>query len=299
MMNRLRRLGANHASEQSNLDDSASTTSITCRALIGDVVDQLALIPSASVRLIICDPPYNIQLADWDQHTHYADWCVRWLTECQRILLPNGSLALFGGMQYQSEQGGDLLDLIPILRQQLGMRLVNMIIWNYPNGMSAHRFFANRHEEIAWFTNGKNYVFNLDAVREPYDEKTKQAYYRDQRLRKETIDKGRNPTNVWQIPRLHAQSKERTGHPTQKPRALIRRLMLALSNQGDLVVDPFAGSGVTLRVAAELGRQAVGIDRASQLHQYVNHQWRDLPATPWHVNLDCEPASEQSVRRAA
>ena len=111
-----------------------------------------------------------------------------------------------------------IYSIINYMRGNSEMRLVNLIIWNYPNGMSAQRFFANRHEEIAWFAKTKKYYFDLDVVREPYDEKTKALYKMDKRLRHETIDKGRNPTNVWQMPRLNANSKERVGHPTQKPR---------------------------------------------------------------------------------
>ncbi|MFM7366891.1 MAG: DNA methyltransferase, partial [Sphaerospermopsis kisseleviana] len=107
-------------------------------------------------------------------------------------------------------------------------------IWNYPNGMSAHRFFANRHEEIAWFAKTSKYYFDLDAVREPFDEATKIEYLKDKRLRPESVEKGRNPTNVWKIPRLNGNSKERVGHPTQKPRQLIQRIIRSLSYSGSV-----------------------------------------------------------------
>jgi site-specific DNA-methyltransferase (adenine-specific) len=101
------------------------------------------------------------------------------------------------------------------VRQRQLFNLVNMIIWNYPNGMSAHRFFANRHQEILWLTKSPRYFFDLDAVREPFDEATKRAYLKDKRLRPDSVEKGRNPTNVWQIPRLNGNSNERVGHPTR------------------------------------------------------------------------------------
>ena len=107
------------------------------------------------------------------------------------------------------------------MREASKMLLVNLLIWNYPNGMSAHRFFANRHEEIVWFAKSKKYYFDLDSVREPYDEKTKIAYRKDKRLNPDSIEKGKNPTNVWRIGRLNGNSKERVGHPTQKPKELI------------------------------------------------------------------------------
>jgi site-specific DNA-methyltransferase (adenine-specific) len=152
------------------------------------------------------------------------------------------------------------------------MRLVNLIVWNYPNGMSAQRFFASRHEEIAWFARTPRYYFALDRVREPYDEETKRAYKKDKRLRAETIELGRNPTNVWRIPRLSARSEERVGHPTQKPSAIVRRLVRALAPPGTVVLDFFAGSCVTARVAAEEGCHSIvgDVDPSARRH----HAWQ-------------------------
>lgn len=138
--------------------------------------------------------------------------------------------------------------------------------------MSAQRFFANRHEEIAWFAKTKQYYFDLDAVREPFDEETKQAYRRDKRLRPESIEKGKNPTNVWQIGRLNGNSKERVGHPTQKPRDLIRRLMKALSYEGSTVLDFFAGSCVTSSVAIEEKRHSIAVDIDPSIYLFFQKQ---------------------------
>ena len=162
------------------------------------------------------------------------------------------------------------------MRYASDMMLANLIIWNYPNGMSAQRFFANRHEEIAWFVKTKNYYFNLDAVREPYDDKTKQLYRKDKRLNPESVEKGRNPTNVWRIGRLNANSTERVGHPTQKPRAVIQRLIRALSYPGSTVVDFFGGSGITTRVAIEEGRHSVCCDADKAFPGYVSQQTKKI-----------------------
>jgi site-specific DNA-methyltransferase (adenine-specific) len=138
--------------------------------------------------------------------------------------------------------------------------------------MSAQRFFANRHEEIAWFGKTSKYYFDLDSVREPYDEVRKAAYRKDKRLRPESVEKGRNPTNVWQMPRLNGNSKERVGHPTQKPREVIQRLVRALSYPGSVVLDFFAGSGVTTRVAIEEGRHSIACDADPVAHDYLKKQ---------------------------
>ena len=156
------------------------------------------------------------------------------------------------------------------------MLLANLIVWNYPNGMSARRFFANRHGEIAWFAKTKKYYFDLDSVREPYDEKTKEIYRKDKRLNPGTVEKGRNPTNVWQICRLNGNSHERVGHPTQKPRAIIQRLMRSLSYPGSTIVDFFCGSGITTRVAIEEGRHSVCCDNDRSFLRHVSEQVKKI-----------------------
>lgn len=238
-----------------------------------DCMDMLSRLPNESVQLIVCDPPYNIMLADWDKHDNYIDWASKWLLEAERVLRPSGSLVVFGGLQYQGEAGsGDLLSIINHMRHTSKMLLVNMIIWNYPNGMSAHRFFANRHEEIVWFAKSKRYYFDLDSVREPYDEATKKLYRKDKRLNPKSIEKGKNPTNVWQICRLNGNSKERVGHATQKPRAVIQRLIRALSYPGSTIVDFFGGSGVTTRVAIEEERHSICCDTDHMFRDYLSKQ---------------------------
>jgi site-specific DNA-methyltransferase (adenine-specific) len=189
------------------------------------------------------------------------------------VLSDSGNLVIFGGLQYQAEAGsGDLLTLIQDMRVNSKMRLANLIVWNYPNGMSAHRFFANRHEEIAWFGKTSKYYFDLDAVREPFDEKTKAVYMKDKRLRPESVEKGRNPTNVWRMSRLNGNSKERVGHVTQKPKEVIQRIVRALSYPGSTVLDFFAGSGITSRVAIEEGRHSISGDAEPSLFEYFDKQ---------------------------
>ena len=270
-MNAMNRANQNHSSTH-GLDVNTPGTTYHI-ATIADCRDLLSELPDESVQLIVCDPPYNIMLAEWDHHENYIDWTDTWLQEAKRVLLPTGNMAIFGGLQYQGEAGsGDLLSIIHHMRNASNMLLVNLIVWAYPNGMSAHRFFANRHEEIAWFAKSKKYYFDLDSVREPYDEETKQAYRKDKRLNHKTIEKGRNPTNVWQIGRLNGNSKERVGHPTQKPRAVIQRIIRSMSYPGSTVVDFFGGSGITTRVAVEEGRHSICCDNDESFLRHVSQQ---------------------------
>jgi site-specific DNA-methyltransferase (adenine-specific) len=265
-MNRLRKRGLKHRTERAREAPSRTVHAVE----IIDCMDLLRLLPEDSVQLIVCDPPYNLALAGWDRHPDYVAWASGWLREAERVLSPGGSMALFGGLQYQGEAGtGDLLDVLHHLRHHSGLLLFNLVVWHYPNGMSAHRFFANRHEEVALLAKTRDYVFDLDAVREPFDEETKRAYRRDRRLRPESIDKGKNPTNVWQIGRLSGNSLERVGHPTQKPVALIRRLVRALTYPGATVLDFFAGSGVTAVASILEGRHSIVADRDPSLMTYL------------------------------
>src|SRR5215475_12880521 len=180
-MNRLRKQGLAHSSSRAVAASSAGPTAHIIA--VADCLDTLSKIPSASIQLVICDPPYNINVAAWDDHANYVDWAGQWLAEVERVLKPSGNFVLFGGLQYQGEAGsGDLLSLMSWMRHHSPMRLANLIIWNYPNGMGAQRFFANRHEEIAWFASTPKYYFDLDAVRTKLDSKTLDVYKRDKRL---------------------------------------------------------------------------------------------------------------------
>jgi site-specific DNA-methyltransferase (adenine-specific) len=161
------------------------------------------------------------------------------------------------------------------MRKESTMLLVNHIVWHYRSGMSARRFFANRHEDIFWSAKSKKYYFNLDAVRLPFDEASK-LYSRDKRLFPESIDKGKNPTNVWRIPRLNANSRERVVHATQKPIEVVRLPIRALSFPGSVVLDFSAGSGSTTRVAIEENRHSIAADRDPSLNDFLSTQLKNM-----------------------
>ena len=216
------------------------------------------------------DPPYNLDLDSWDSFDNYIDWAKGWLNEIYRVLSESGNCVIFGGFQYQDLRKGDLLEVLHYTRHETELRFVNLVIWYYKNGMSAHRFFANRHEEAVWLSKTSKYYFDLDSVRVPFDDETRELYKKDKRLNPESIDKGKNPTNVWEIGRLNGNSKERVGHPTQKPVELIRRFVKALSFEGSIVLDFFAGSGTTGRVCIEERRHSLLVDSDIKLNDYLD-----------------------------
>lgn len=227
---------------------------------IMDCSDFLKQIPDNSIQLICIDPPYNLALADWDIYGNYIEWASKWLNEAYRVLSDSGSMVIFGGIQFRDAKSGDLIDIIQYIRSSTKFKLINTIIWYYKNGMSAHRYFANRHEEIILLTKTDHYYFDLDAVRIPYTEEQLALALKDKRLNPENTRKGKNPTNVWEIGRLNGNSKERVGHPTQKPVEIVERFIKSLSYPGSVVLDFFAGSGTVGRACIANGRHCLMCD---------------------------------------
>ena len=263
-MNMLRKKGLKHSSAV----DFEIPDKTFHGVFIEDAVEFLKKLPPSSIQLVLIDPPYNLGMAYWDNFEDYINWAKNWLDQIERVLSDNGNFVIFDGFQYQDVRKGDLLEIMHYLRHNSNLRFVNLIEWCYKTGMSAHRFFANRHEEILWFSKTKKYYFDLDAVRIPFDEKTQKIYMRDKRLNPESIKKGKNPTNVWGIERLVGNSSERVGHPTQKPLKAITRLVEGLSYPGSVVLDFFAGSGTTGRVCIERKRHSILVDNDKETISY-------------------------------
>ena len=265
-LNQLKKNGKDHSSVKSKISPAITIHGI----FIQDAVEFLKSLPDSSVDLILIDPPYNLDLDYWDSFENYLDWAKLWLDEVYRVLQDSGNCVIFGGFQYQDLKKGDLLEILHYTRHHTPLRFTNLIIWYYKNGMSAHRFFANRHEEAVWLSKTKKYYFDLDSVRVAYDDESKKLALRDKRLIPENVEKGKNPTNVWEIGRLNGNSTQRVGHPTQKPVDLIRRFVRSLSQEGGIVLDFFAGSGTTGRVCIEENRHSILVDSDRKLHKYLD-----------------------------
>jgi len=220
-----------------------TTHQLTC----DDACAALQKLKTDSIDLIIADPPYNLgknygNNVDLKERTEYHRFTSDWLSEARRVLKPGGSLFCFMGVKY-------IARLYVTLEEELGLTPQGWITWHYTQGIGRKRGFSPRHEDILWFSKGSDATFNLDDVRIP------QKYYR-----KRNNMSGANPGDVWQFSHVHYCAAERLPHPTQKPEALIERIICAASNPGDTVLDPFLGSGTTARVAQVLGRNAIGFD---------------------------------------
>lgn len=216
--------------------------------ICGDAVEELKKLPAQSVSLIATDPPYNLNKDYGTSRDHwdfdgYLDFTRQWLTEAKRVLRDDGSIYVFMGMRYISY-------VYAIMEQELGMTFNSWVTWFYTQGSGKTKGFSPRHDDILLFTKSpKEFVFHLDAVRVP------QKYYRSVNNMR-----GANPGNVWEFSHMHYCNRNRKRHPTQKPEGLFERMVLASSNEGDTVLDPFVGSGTLLRVCQQTGRRGIGID---------------------------------------
>jgi len=231
------------------------------RIIVGDCIEELKLLPEQCVDLVFADPPYNLQLNnelyrpdnsrvdavddDWDKFGSFAAYDTftqDWLSACRRVLKPSGCLWVIGSYHNIFRVGAIL--------QDLGFWVLNDVVWRKTNPMPNFRGrrFTNAHETMIWASMGPKarYTFNYEAMK---------ALNEDLQMRSD-----------WLFPicsgaeRLREECGRKT-HPTQKPEALLHRILLASSQEGDLVLDPFLGSGTTAVAAKRLGRSFVGIER--------------------------------------
>ena len=215
--------------------------------LLGDALEVLPSLAPQSVDLIIADPPYNLEKNYGNNHDvlgfeEYLEFSRRWIQEACRVLKPTGSIYVFMGFRFISY-------VFSILDREMNMHFNNWICWHYTQGIGKTRGFSPRHDDILAFSRSSKFTFNLDAVRVP------QKYFRDRNNMR-----GANPGDVWTFSHVHYCNGNRQNHPTQKPEGLIERMVLAMSNEGDTVLDPFLGSGTTARVCQQLKRRCIGIE---------------------------------------
>ena len=223
-----------------------------------DFFDGVARLADASVDLVIADPPYGLGKdygndSDRRSGEEYLAFSRRWIDAVLPKLKANGSLYVFLTWQYAPE-------VFSYLKTRLLM--VNEIIWDrrVPSMGGSTRKFSSVHDNIGFFVNSRDYHFDVDAVRIPYDAETKKARSRSIFVGKKWLEQGYNPKDVWSVSRLHRQHAEREDHPTQKPLEIIERMVLASCPTGGIVLDPFMGSGTSAAAAIRHGRRFVGFE---------------------------------------
>jgi adenine-specific DNA-methyltransferase len=226
--------------------------------LRGDALDNLNRMDSESVDLVFADPPYNIG-KDFDglkenwTESDYLGWAFRWISECHRVLKPCGTFYLMNSTENMPHFD---------LKCRAFFTVKSRIVWHYDSsGVQAKRYFGSLYEPMLMLTkHAEKYTFNYTDIR--VEAKTgatrKLIDYRKNPPQPYNIWKV--PGNVWTFPRVRFKMKEYENHPTQKPEALLERIIRVSSNPGDTVLDPFAGSFTTCAVARKLGRKSIGIE---------------------------------------
>jgi len=231
----------------------------------GDTADLLRRMPAGSAQLVVTSPPYNIDKPyeraagmTLDAYVAAQDAVI---AECVRLLRPGGSLCWQVGNHVHKE-GIVPLDVLlwPCFARHAALTLRNRVVWHFEHGLHCRRRFSGRYEVILWFTKGDDYAFDLDPLRVPQKYPGKRAW-KGKRVGEYTGHPlGKNPGDVWIFPNVKANHVEKTTHPCQVPVELVERFVLAVTQPGDLVVDPYLGVGTTACAAVLHGRRAAGAD---------------------------------------
>ena len=244
------------------------------RVFCEDALQGMSRIPNASVDLLIADPPYGLGKdygndSDKLSADEYLRWTKKWVDIALPKLKPNGSFYIFLTWRYSPE-------IFMMLKQR--MTMINEIIWDrrVPSMGGSTRRFSSVHDTIGFFVKAKDYFFDLDAIRIPYDAETKKARSRSIFVGAKWLELGYNPKDVWSVSRLHREHRERANHPTQKPLEIVERIVKASSPPGGVVLDPFLGSGTTAVAAKRCGRNFIGFELNSEYCALIENRLAEL-----------------------
>ncbi len=256
--------------------------------IAGDSIKILSRLTEPVADLIFADPPFNIGYKydvyeDRKQYDEYYDWTEKWMKICvEKALKPTGSFWVAIGDEYAAE--------VRVIARKLGLTLRNWVIWHYTFGQSTKRKFARSHAHLFyWVKDPKKFTFNDMAVRIP---SARQTTYGDSRAN----PNGKVPDDVWSFSRVCGTFHERVKwHPCQMPERLLERVVKVSANPGELVLDPFSGSGTTCVAAARLKRQYVGIDLSAK---YVSNAKKRIADTLAGLRKGTEIAENPATLRA-
>mgnify|MGYP006426485137 FL=1 len=239
-----------------------------------DCIKGMSMIPKELIDLTITSPPYNIgkEYEEISALDDYILWCENWIKEIHRITKENGAFWLNLGYLIVPEKGHSVP--IPyLLWDKTPFFFLQEIVWNYAAGVACRKTYSPRNEKLLWYVkNLKNYTFNLDDVRDPnvkYPNQKKNGKLRCNPL-------GKNPTDVWQIKKVtsgkNRSSAERTPHPAQFPLEMVERIIKSSSNEGELILDPFMGSGSTAECALRNNRFVIGFELNKEYVSYAQQR---------------------------
>ncbi len=219
---------------------------------------------NASMQLIVASPPYNIgKIYESRRITmdSYLESQRKIIEECVRVLHPRGSICWQVGNHITNSGEIVPLDiaLYPVFKR-FELKLRNRIIWHFGHGLHCSKRLSGRHETFLWFTRTDDYVFNLDSIRVPAKYPNKKSFKGPNKGQLSSNPLGKNPGDVWIVPNVKANHVEKTEHPCQFPVGLIEPLVLALTNEGDNVLDPYMGVGSSIIAALRNRRNGYGVD---------------------------------------
>jgi site-specific DNA-methyltransferase (adenine-specific) len=239
-----------------------------------DALTGLRQLPDESIDLVIADPPYNLGKdygngSDKRGGKDFLRWTEEWLVLAIPKLKPSGSLYIFASWRYSPE-------IFSFIKSRLTM--INEIIWDrrVPSMGGSTRRFSSVHDNIGLFVKSRGYYFDVDAVRIPYDAVTKKARSRSVFVGKKWLEVGYNPKDVWTVSRLHRLHAEREEHPTQKPLAIVERMVKASCPEGGTVLDPFAGSGTTVAACLLNNRRYIAYELSPDYYQIIRRRIEQL-----------------------
>ena len=256
----------------------------------GDSLKILSTIDDNKFDLIITSPPYNIGKSYETKTTieNYLSTQEKIINELIRILSNKGSLCWQVGNYVNKGEVFPLDIYYYQIFKKHGLKLRNRIIWHFGHGLHASKRFSGRYETILWFTKSDNYIFNLDAVRVPSKYPGKRHFKGPNKGKLSGNPNGKNPSDIWEIvvkdwqneiwdiPNVKANHPEKTTHPAQYPVELVERCVLALTNKGSWVLDPYSGVGTTVIAAIKNERNAVGIDKEEDYCKIAEKRIEDL-----------------------
>lgn len=236
---------------------------MTVQIIHGACEPTLQTMERDSVQAFVTSPPYNMG-REYERNTSlhsYVAWLANVVELMGSALAPGGSLWLQVGNYCRDGSTAPIDCLIYPALGRAGLTLRNRVIWTMDHGTHAKRRLSPRHEVILWATKGDDHAFHLDRIRVPQKWPGKRHFKGPKKGELSCNPLGKNPGDVWSITQVKNNHPEKTAHPCQFPEELVRRCVLATTNPGDLVVDPFGGSGTVGKVCADLGRRALLIER--------------------------------------
>lgn len=237
----------------------------TSMAILGDSLEIMQKMNSQSVNLIFADAPYNIgknfgnNSDKWESVQAYVDWCKQWIDECMRVLTDNGTMYFMTATQHMP-----YLDIFASEKYNVLCR----IVWTYDSsGVQSKKMYGSLYEPILMINKGGAYTFNHEDILVEAKTGAKRKLIDYRKNPPQPYNTKKVPGNVWEFSRVRFKMDEYENHPTQKPEALLERIIKASSNPGDVIFDPFSGSFTTSAVAVRLGRYAVGIDLNEEYYE--------------------------------